>query len=279
MRLGTRDCARWFIALLLVATFGQASTSSPREYRLRFCHTHTNERLDIVYRRGDNYLPEALAALDHYLRDHRTGEVRHFDHRLFDLLYDLTASLNDAGGEIDVVCGYRTPWSNEFLRTRGAHTGVALHSLHMLAEAIDIRLPGIPTSALRDAALRLQRGGVGYYRDSTFVHVDVGRVRRWQAGLSWVRVALGERLPEFVVVAVNAVEEVHLTIRIDHRGAVQDQHWDWVREVDLHVVTATRHGRLHSFQAPIGLVAQHPRRQIRGLLHLNAAVAEVPASL
>jgi uncharacterized protein YcbK (DUF882 family) len=150
----------------------------PREYRLRFYHTHTNERLDIIYRRGESYLPEALAALDHYLRDHRTGEVRHFDPHLFDLLHDLTASLNDSRGEIDVVCGYRTPWSNEFLRTRSAHTGVALHSLHMQAEAVDIRLPGISTAAVRDAALRLHRGGVGYYRNSNFVHVDVGRVRR-----------------------------------------------------------------------------------------------------
>jgi uncharacterized protein YcbK (DUF882 family) len=124
-------------------------------------------------------LPEALAELDHYLRDHRTGEVRHFDPHLFDLLYDLTASVNDSGGEIDVVCGYRTPWSNEFLRARSAQTGVARHSLHMQAEAIDLRLPGISASVVRDAALRLQRGGVGYYRDSDFVHVDVGRVRRW----------------------------------------------------------------------------------------------------
>jgi uncharacterized protein YcbK (DUF882 family) len=120
-----------------------------------------------------------LAELDHYLRDHRTGEVHHFDPRLFDLLHDLTASLDDSGGEIDVICGYRTPWSNQLLRTRSTHTGVAQHSLHMQAEAIDIRLSGIATSAVRDAALRLQRGGVGYYRDSDFVHVDVGRVRRW----------------------------------------------------------------------------------------------------
>jgi uncharacterized protein YcbK (DUF882 family) len=179
MRSGIRHRTWWVVALLLVVPLGQAATSSPREYRLRFYHTHTNERLDIVYRRGDTYLSEALAALDYYLRDHRTGEVRHFDPRLFDLLYDLTASLNDSGGEIDVICGYRTPSSNEFLRTRSAHTGVALHSLHIQAEAIDIRLPGIPTSALRDAALRLQRGGVGYYRVSNFIHVDVGRVRRW----------------------------------------------------------------------------------------------------
>jgi len=179
---GARHCAFGLIALSFVALLGQASESAiagPREYRLRFYHTHTNERLDIVYRRGENYLPEALTALDRYLRDHRTGEVRHFDPRLFDLLYDLTASVNDSGGEIDVICGYRTPSSNEFLRTRGAHMGVAIHSLHMQAEAIDIRLPGVSTSSVRDAALRLQRGGVGYYRDSNFVHVDLGRVRRW----------------------------------------------------------------------------------------------------
>jgi uncharacterized protein YcbK (DUF882 family) len=172
----------WLIVLLLVAPFGQTSESgatSTREYRLRFYHTHTRERLDIVYRRGDAYLTEALGQLDHYLRDHRTGEVHHFDPHLFDLLHDLTASLNDSGGEIDVICGYRTPWSNEFLRTRSAHTGVARHSLHLQAEAIDIRLPGIPTSAVRNAALRLHRGGVGYYRNSDFVHVDVGPVRQW----------------------------------------------------------------------------------------------------
>ena len=168
--------------LLLAAPLGRSSEAivpSQIEYRLRFYHTHTNERLDIVYRRGDTYLPEALVELDRYLRDHRTGEVRHFDPQLFDLLHDLTASLNDSGGEIDVICGYRTPWSNEFLRTRSAHTGVARHSLHMRAEAIDIRLPGISTSAVRDAALRLHRGGVGYYRSSDFVHVDVGCVRQW----------------------------------------------------------------------------------------------------
>jgi len=182
MRSKIRYGSLSLLALLLLAPLAQPAESGvppAREYRLRFYHTHTRERLDIVYRRGDTYLPEALDELDYYLRDHRTGEVRHFDPRLFDLLHDLTASLNDLSGEIDVICGYRTPWSNEFLRTRSAYTGVARHSLHMQAEAIDIRLPGIPTAALRDAALRLHRGGVGYYRSSDFVHVDVGRVRQW----------------------------------------------------------------------------------------------------
>jgi uncharacterized protein YcbK (DUF882 family) len=178
---------RWSLSLILLFLMtpllghGATESTSPaaHEYLLRFYQTHTGERLEIVYRRGDQYIPEALDELDHFLRDHRTRDVRHFDPRLFDLLYDLTASLDDSHGEIDVICGYRTPWSNEFLRTRNSHTGVAQHSLHMQAEAIDIRLPGIPTSELRDAALSLHRGGVGYYRSSDFVHVDVGRVRHW----------------------------------------------------------------------------------------------------
>jgi uncharacterized protein YcbK (DUF882 family) len=180
-RVNGKFCLSLFLFLPL-ATLGHTTESaapSPHEYRLRFFHTHTGERLDVVYRRGDQYIPAALDELDHFLRDHRTGDVRHFDPQLFDLLHDLTASLGDSGGEIDVICGYRTPWSNEFLRTRRPHTGVAQHSLHMQAEAIDIRLPGIPTAMLRDAALRLRRGGVGYYRVSDFVHVDVGRVRHW----------------------------------------------------------------------------------------------------
>jgi uncharacterized protein YcbK (DUF882 family) len=172
-----------YLLLILVAALpvsgAKAAPSAATEYRLRFYHTHTNERLDIVYRRGDTYLPEALERLDLYLRDYRTGDVHHYDPRVFDLLHDLTASLGRPSAEIDVICGYRTPRTNEFLRTRSVHTGVAEHSLHMQAEAIDIRLPGVPTSELRNAALELHRGGVGYYRESDFVHVDVGRVRRW----------------------------------------------------------------------------------------------------
>jgi len=147
------------------------------EYRVRFFHTHTGERLEIVYRRGDHYLPEALAKLNHYLRDHRTGDVHQYDPKVFDLLHDLVAATGRPGAEIDVICGYRTPWSNEFLRSRS--DGVARNSLHLQAMAIDIRVPGIATARLRDAALALHRGGVGYYAKSDFVHVDVGRVRRW----------------------------------------------------------------------------------------------------
>jgi uncharacterized protein YcbK (DUF882 family) len=153
----------------------QAVSDSP--YRLHFVHTHTGEHLNIVYRDAEGYDQESLARLNRYLRDHRTGEIHEYDPRVFDLLHDLTTALGNPNLEIDVVCGYRTSWSNEFLRTHGH--GVARDSLHMQAMAIDIRMPGVPTARLRDAALALHRGGVGYYAASDFVHVDVGRVRRW----------------------------------------------------------------------------------------------------
>jgi uncharacterized protein YcbK (DUF882 family) len=163
--------------IALAPISARSTPNTAPEYRLKFFHTHTGERLDIVYRRGDEYIPAALDELDHYLRDHRTGDIHHYNPRVFDLLYDLTAEVGKPNGEINVVCGYRTPCSNEYLRTHGH--GVARHSLHMEAMAIDIRLPGVATADLRDAALALHRGGVGFYPSSQFVHVDVGRVRRW----------------------------------------------------------------------------------------------------
>jgi uncharacterized protein YcbK (DUF882 family) len=169
------------MAVTAVAASGKVNdrgdAAQAPEYRLRFFHTHTGKSLDIIYKRGEAYDPQALDALDEFLRDHRTGDVRHYDPRVFDLLHDLTARVGKPNAEINVVCGYRTPWSNNFLRTHGH--GVAQHSLHMQAMAIDIRIPGVPTAELRDAALALHEGGVGYYRQSDFVHVDVGRVRRW----------------------------------------------------------------------------------------------------
>ncbi len=157
------------------ATAGTSADSA--QYRLRLYHLHTGEHLDVVYRIGDRYLPNGVATLDHFLRDHRTGEVKDYDTREFDLLHDLLAKLGHLDSEIDIVCGYRTPWSNNYLREHSR--GVALHSQHMEAKAIDIRIPGISAAKVRDAALALHRGGVGYYAQYDFVHVDVGPVRRW----------------------------------------------------------------------------------------------------
>jgi uncharacterized protein YcbK (DUF882 family) len=153
------------------------TTRQGQEHVLRLYNTHTGERLEIVFRRGEQYIPGALAKLDYFLRDHSTGDVRHFDPRLYDILADLTASVGHPHGEIDIVCGYRTPSTNESLRSHT--TGVAKNSLHIQAEAIDLRMPGVDTLTLRRAALELRRGGVGYYPHSDFIHVDTGRVRQW----------------------------------------------------------------------------------------------------
>jgi len=168
-----------FLGLPLVARAEAPGTASATvaDHSLRLYNTHTNEKIDIVYRHGDQYIQSALAKLDYFLRDHNTNEVRHFDPRLYDILSDLTASVGHPGDEIDIVCGYRTSSTNAALR---AHTnGVAKNSLHIQAEAIDLRMPGVNTLTLRKAALALARGGVGYYPHSDFIHVDVGRVRQW----------------------------------------------------------------------------------------------------
>jgi uncharacterized protein YcbK (DUF882 family) len=150
-----------------------------QQYHLRLHHLHTGEDIDIVYRIGNTYIPEAMDRLNHFLRDHRTQDVSTYDPKEFDVLHSIMTSLGRPNGIIDIVCGYRTPWSNSFLRSRSASTGVAEHSQHMLAKAIDIRVPGIGTAQLRDAALALHAGGVGFYPVSQFVHVDVGPVRTW----------------------------------------------------------------------------------------------------
>lgn len=176
--------------VLTAGVMPEAAATLPetgQKYELRLHHLHTGESLDVVYRIGDTYVPSALAQLNEFLRDHRTQQASHYDPREFDLLHNVLARLGRPNATIDIVCGYRTPWSNNFLRTRGGttaprFTGVAQHSQHMLAKAIDIRIPGVSTRNLDQAALSLHAGGVGYYPVSQFVHVDVGPVRQWSFG-------------------------------------------------------------------------------------------------
>ena len=146
-------------------------------YRLRLHNTHTLEDIDIVYRIGDNYQPDAVARLNYFLRDHNTNDVIAYDPREFDLLHDILIRLRRPGATIDIVCGYRTQETNDVLRA--SSQGVAEHSQHILGHAIDIQIPGSSTVRLRNAALSLNEGGVGYYPTSHFVHVDVGAIRTW----------------------------------------------------------------------------------------------------
>ena len=153
-----------------------------KPYQLRMTNIHTGESLDIVYRIGNTYLPDALEKLNYFLRDHNTQDVSNYDPKEFDVLHAMMARLGKLNSAIEVVCGYRTPETNSALRQNSPQTGVAEHSQHMEGHAIDLRVPGVTTAKVRDAALSLKAGGVGYYPVSQFVHVDVGPVREWVFG-------------------------------------------------------------------------------------------------
>jgi len=144
--------------------------------KLGFRHIHTGETLDVAYWENGAYVPGALTEVNHVLRDWRTGDVHVIEPKLLDLLTALQARLGQSE-RFDVICGYRSPATNAMLHERSDE--VATHSLHMVGEAIDIHLPGVPLASLHNAALSLDLGGVGYYPESDFVHVDIGRVRHW----------------------------------------------------------------------------------------------------
>ncbi len=169
------------------AVSGELPDGKP--YQLKLSNLHTGENLNIVYRIGDVYIPEALEKLNYFLRDHNTQDVVRYEPREFDVLHAMMARLGRANGLINVVCGYRTPETNEALRNASVHTGVAEHSQHMEGHAIDLQVPGVPTARLRNAALSLHAGGVGYYPVSHFVHVDVGPVREWAFGAAPHRIS------------------------------------------------------------------------------------------
>lgn len=143
---------------------------------LSFFNTHTAETLDVCYFSNGNYSPSALAMINAIMRDHRTGEIKAIATGLLDVLHAIS-SIVATEEPFHIISGYRSPASNAKLRRRSRN--VAASSLHMLGQAIDIRIPGCRTAHLRYVAVRLKAGGVGYYRKSDFVHVDTGRVRYW----------------------------------------------------------------------------------------------------
>ena len=173
-------------------TSSDVASAEGKPYQLKLTNLHTGESLDIVYRVGDTYVPEALDKLNYFLRDHNTQDVSSYDPKEFDVLHAMLARLGKLNSVISVVCGYRTPETNAALRHHAPQTGVAEHSQHMEGHAIDLRVDGVSTAQLRDAALSLQAGGVGYYPVSQFVHVDVGPVREWVFGSKQRRTILAQ---------------------------------------------------------------------------------------
>lgn len=161
----------------LVLAEGKAVSDSPTAERaIELRNTHTGEALQLVYRRGEKFDVAAVAKLRNIMRDHRNGQVHDIDLGLYDQLHDLALAAK-CDPRFEIISGYRSPESNA--KMAAASRGVARHSLHMEGRAIDVRLNGCSCSSLRDLALAAQKGGVGYYRRSDFVHIDTGRFRTW----------------------------------------------------------------------------------------------------
>jgi uncharacterized protein YcbK (DUF882 family) len=163
------------VCLVLLVSW-QDSRPVTKARSLSLHHTHTGKSITVTYHRDGAYVPEALEALDEFLEDFRTGDEGRMDPALFDLLHDIQRAAG-SDGTYEVISAYRSPATNAMLRKNSS--GVAKKSQHLLGKAIDVRLTDVDTARLRDVALSLKRGGVGYYRASDFVHVDTGRVRRW----------------------------------------------------------------------------------------------------
>ena len=143
---------------------------------LSIYNMHTGERLNMVYYEDGQYVPGALQEINYFFRDFRANEVKAIDPRLLDLLHAIHRSL-ETPKPFNLISGYRTAATNAMLAARSE--GVARHSMHIEGRAADINVPGRQLSILQRVALALQFGGVGYYPQSDFVHVDTGRVRHW----------------------------------------------------------------------------------------------------
>ena len=176
-RIFLRRTAQLVLGATTLPLANTALARLPDARLLAFDHTHTGESLSVVYALGERYLPDALHNLNHFLRDHYSGQIGRMDPQLFDLLHRVKQELGSSES-FEVISGYRCPTTNSHLRrTRGG--GVAKRSLHMDGKAIDVRLPGTSLADLRDAAKSLGLGGVGYYPRDQFVHLDTGAVRSW----------------------------------------------------------------------------------------------------
>jgi uncharacterized protein YcbK (DUF882 family) len=143
---------------------------------LSFYNIHTGETLNTCYRSRGKLIHRAVIRISHIMRDHRTGEIKQVDPKLLDLLHCIVAA-EKPRSPISIISGYRSPSTNAALRKVTA--GVAPKSLHMEGRAIDIRIPGCQTASLRQTAVDLRCGGVGYYPKSDFVHLDTGPVKVW----------------------------------------------------------------------------------------------------
>lgn len=163
-------------SVLAAPAIVHARAASTSEKRLSLFNVHTGESWSGAFWVGGEFIPSSLNEINKLLRDFRSNTSLPMDPKLLVLLSRVSAAVGPAH-QVHVISGYRSPETNQMLADSG--DGVARHSLHMEGRAIDIRVPGLDLETVRRAGLALRGGGVGYYRDSQFVHLDTGRLRQW----------------------------------------------------------------------------------------------------
>jgi uncharacterized protein YcbK (DUF882 family) len=155
---------------------GSLDLGSPAHKTLSFEHAHTGDKLKLTYFESGNYIKDALQEINYLLRDYHNDDIHPIDTALLDQLFDLKQTLG-VTKPFQIVSGYRSPITNAQLRKHSS--GVAEHSFHMQGRAIDIQVEGVPTKTIKNAAIAMARGGVGYYPRNNFVHLDTGEIRSW----------------------------------------------------------------------------------------------------
>jgi uncharacterized protein YcbK (DUF882 family) len=173
-----RTFIKWGASAILttVLTHPALAAVSPEHHVLSFYNVHTGETLKTCYRSNGKLIQRAVGRISHIMRDFRTGEIKAVDPMLLDLLHRIVVEAKPLS-PINIISGYRSPRTNAALRK--INPDVAPKSLHMEGRAIDIRIPGQRTPALRRLAIDLKAGGVGYYPESDFVHLDTGPFKVW----------------------------------------------------------------------------------------------------
>ncbi len=146
--------------------------------RIRMYSGRTGESIDTIYWIDGNYIPEAMSEISHFMRDWRTNTAKGFDPRAIDIMA-ASHRMMEVSEPYTMLSGYRSPQTNAMLRSRSS--GVAQNSLHMQAQAADLRLKSRSVAQMYRAAQACNAGGVGRYSRSNFVHMDCGPVRHWGA--------------------------------------------------------------------------------------------------
>ncbi len=154
-----------------------ASSSDVKTLKLH--NIHQNKTYNASFFEKDCYKLRGLFEVNKAFIDYRAHEITRIDVDLINLLYDINLHIG-LDKKFNVISGYRSKHTNEALRK--SMRGVAKDSYHMQGKAVDIYVPGVRLRKLKDVAVGLGRGGVGYYPNSNFIHVDVGPVRTWRRG-------------------------------------------------------------------------------------------------